>query len=113
MLLAVLPLRVLANRALPLQLDVPVVVADTPAAVAIGAAAAAGANGSPKSVRYQLLARPLADADWRFDAPANAPELTTIGDDTAAFPAQPANGQTNGSGIGIGIGNGAILTLQQ
>jgi hypothetical protein len=110
-LLAVLPLRVLANRALPLQLDVPVVAADTPAAVAIGAAAAAGANGSQKSVRYQLLARPLADTDWRFDAPANAPELTTIGDDAPAFPAQPASGQVNGNGIGIG--NGAILTIQQ
>jgi hypothetical protein len=110
-LLAVLPLRVLANRAVPLQLDVPVVEADTPAAVAIGAAAAAGANGSQKSVRYQLLARPLADADWRFDAPANAPELTTIGDDAPDFPAQPASGQVNGNGIGIG--NGAILTLQQ
>jgi hypothetical protein len=114
-LLAVLPLRVLANRAVPLQLDVPVVVADTPAAVAIGAAAAAGANGSQKSVRYQLLARPLADADWRFDAPANAPELTTIGDDAPDFPAQPASGQVNANsnGNGIGIGNGAILTLQQ
>ncbi|MFN7740930.1 MAG: hypothetical protein ACK5RA_11815, partial [Cyanobacteriota bacterium] len=106
-LLAVLPLRVRANRALPLQLEVPVVVADTPAAVAIGAAAAAGANGSQKSVRYQLLARPLADADWRFDAPANAPELATIGDDAAGFPAQPASNQANGNG------NGAILTLQQ
>jgi hypothetical protein len=103
-LLAVLPLRVRANRALPLRLDIPVVAADTPAAVAIGAAAA-GENGSQKSVRYQLLARPLADADWRFDAPANAPELTTIGDDAAGFPAQPASDQANG--------NGAILTLQQ
>ena len=110
-LLAVLPLRVRANRALPLRLDVPVVAADTPAAVAIGAADAAEAGGSQKSVRYQLLVRPLADADWRFDAPANAPELTTIGDDAAAFPAQPASDQANG--IGTGNGNGAILTLQQ
>jgi len=107
----VLPLRVRANRALPLRLDAPVVAADTPAAVAIGAAASEGAGGSQKSVRYQLLARPLADADWRFDAPANAPELTTIGDDAAGFPAQPASDQANGSGSGSG--NGAILTLQQ
>ena len=110
-LLAVLPLRVRANRALPLRLDVPVVAADTPAQVAIGAAAAAGVNGSQKSVRYQLLARPLADADWRFDDPSRAPELTSIGDDAAGFPAQPASdqasAQTNGNG------NGAILTLQQ
>jgi hypothetical protein len=116
-LLAVLPLRVRANRALPLRLDVPVVAADTPASVAIGAAAAAGASGSQKSVRYQLLARPLADADWRFDAPANAPELTTIGDDTTGFTAQPASdqssAQTNGNGNANANGNGAILTLQQ
>ena len=114
-LLAVLPLRVRANRALPLRLDVPVVAADTPASVAIGAAAAAGVNGSQKSVRYQLLARPLGDADWRFDDPSRAPELTTIGDDAAGFPAQPASDQASdqSNGIGIGTGNGAILTLQQ
>ncbi|MCX5952093.1 MAG: hypothetical protein NTZ40_01035 [Cyanobacteria bacterium] len=114
-LLAVLPLRVRANRTLPLRLDVPVVAADTPASVAIGAAAAAGASGSQKSVRYQLLARPLADADWRFDAPATAPELTTIGDDTTGFTAQPASDQASAqtNGNGNANGNGAILTLQQ
>ena len=118
-LAAVLPLRVRANRALLLRLDAPVVAADTPAAVAIGAAVGEGVGGSQKSVRYQLLARPLADADWRFDAPANAPELTTIDDDAAGFPAQPASNQANANSNGIGIGNGngngngAILTLQQ
>jgi hypothetical protein len=106
-LAAVLPLRVRANRALLLRLDAPVVAADTPAAVAIGAAVGEGAGGSQKSVRYQLLARPLADDDWRFDDPSRAPELTTIGDDAAAFPAQPASDGANGNG------NGEILTLQQ
>jgi hypothetical protein len=106
-LAAVLPLRVRANPAVPLRLEAPVVAADSPASVAIGAAAAAGVNGSQKSVHYQLLARPLADDDWRFDDPSRAPELTTIGDDAAAFPAQPASDGANGNG------NGEILTLQQ
>jgi hypothetical protein len=112
-LLAVLPLRVRANRALPLRLDVPVVAADTPASVAIGAAAAAGANGSQKSVRYQLLARHLADDDWRFDDPSRAPEITSIGEGAAGFPAQPASDQVSAQTNGNGNGNGAILTLQQ
>jgi len=105
-LAAVLPLRVRANPAPPLRVAAPVVAADTPAQVAIGATAGEGASCSQKSVSYQLLTRPLGDDDWRFDAPAKAPELTAI-DDDARFTAQPAGDQAKGNG------NGAVLTLQQ
>jgi hypothetical protein len=102
-LLAVLPLRVRANRALPLRLEAPVVVSDTSASVAIGATAAAGADGSQKSVRYQLLARPLADDDWRFESPAAAAEITVIGESLAGFSDQKVGA----------AGNGAVLNLEQ
>jgi hypothetical protein len=102
-LLAVLPLRVRANRALPLRLEAPVVVSDTSASVAIGATAATGADGSQKSVRYQLLARPLADDDWRFESPAAAAEITVIGESLAGFSDQKVGA----------AGNGAVLNLEQ
>ena len=89
-----LPLRVRANPAVPLAVTPPVVNADTTTSVAIGPL-------TQTSAVYQLFTRPLEDADWRFDDPAQAAELTTLADSMAGFTERPTTAAGNGESLSL------------
>ncbi|MEB3265929.1 MAG: hypothetical protein VKN13_04870 [Cyanobacteriota bacterium] len=116
-LIATLPLRVMANPTVPLQMDAPLVDAGGMASVRIGAAK--GSTTSQASATYHLHTRPIDNDAWLFAAPPDSRGVLELLDghrsillqapapDLAGFRPLAASGPGNGASATVALGSGS------